>query len=96
MTVRVVCINKSGGYHEDPHHAISMFGWVADGTGKSGRTAREDMWRFVTDGGHAYVRDAAGSVAWLRALTSAHGTHFLQTESDGRLTDNLLYLPECR
>lgn len=96
MTIRVVCINKSGGYHEDPHHAISRFGWVEDGSGQTGYSNREEMWAFVIKGGRAYVRDAWGNVAWIKALTSPSGTHYLQTEADGRLTDNLLYLDECK
>lgn len=95
MSIRVTCINKSGGYHENPHEAISNFGWSEDGTGKSGNMAREEMWTWVNDGGHAYVRDAYGNTARVRAKTNSRGTHYLQTEADGRPTDNLLNLPEC-
>ena len=38
MSIRITCINKSGGYHQDPHHAISHLGWVEDGQGRQGRT----------------------------------------------------------
>lgn len=95
MTVRVTCINKDGGYHENPHVAISRFGWKNPQTGKTGITDRESMWKFVTDGGRAYVQDEVGNTAWLEAHTSPHGTHYLQTVADGKLTDNLLYLDEC-
>ena len=95
MTVRVTCINKDGGFHENPHVAISRFGWRNPQTNEAGFSEREPMWRFVTDGGEAYVQDAAGNAAWLQARTSQHGTHYLQTVADGKLTDNLLYLNEC-
>jgi hypothetical protein len=28
MSVRFTCINKSGGNHADPHHAIEYLGWT--------------------------------------------------------------------
>jgi len=28
MSVRITCINKSSGYHADPHHAIEYLGWT--------------------------------------------------------------------
>jgi hypothetical protein len=95
MTVRINCINKSGGYHENPHEAISVFGWVEDGTNKTGRTDRETMWKWVTDGGQAYVKDAYGNTAKVIAKTNSRGTHYLQTVADRTPTDNLLKLPEC-
>lgn len=96
MGVRVTCVNKSNGYHQDPHHAITRLGWVNDQTSETGFSSREEMWDFVNRGGQAYVRDGSGRVAYLRARTSSNGTHYVQTEADGVLTDNLLYLGECR
>lgn len=96
MAMRITCINKSGGYHEDPHHAISYLGWINEQTSESGKSSREDMWSFVSKGGQAFVRDSYGNVAYLRAKTSSKGTHFVQTEADGKPTDNLLKLGECR
>jgi hypothetical protein len=95
MPIRVTCIKKSGGYHENPHEAISTFGWIEDGTENTGQTDREAMWNWVTAGGHAYVKDAQGNVARVYAKTNSRGTHFLQTEADGTPADNLLKLPEC-
>ena len=40
MSIRITCINKDGGYHENPHVAISNLGWVEDETAKTGKTAR--------------------------------------------------------
>lgn len=96
MSVRITCINKASGNHEDPHIAISELGWVEDGTNKTGRTSRVEMHNWVKQGGLAYVRDAQGVTASLMPKVSARGNPFVQTVTDGRPTDNLLYLPECR
>jgi len=94
IAIRVHCINKSGGYHENPHEAISHFGWINDQTNETGKSDREEMWRWVTGGGQAYVRDAYGTVK-VEARTNSRGTHYLQTVADNRPTDNLLKLSEC-
>jgi hypothetical protein len=95
MAVQITCIKKSGGYHENPHEAISTFGWKNDETGQTGDSDREETWKWVTGGGYAYVKDADGNKATVRAKTNSLGTHYLQTEADGKPTDNLLKLPEC-
>lgn len=95
MAVRITCIRKSGGYHENPHEAIQSFGWTNESDGKSGRTDRETMWKWVTEGGIAYVKDAAGNLAYVKARTNSQSTHYLQTVADDVLSDNLLKLPEC-
>ncbi len=95
MSVRIICINKSGGYHENPHEAISRFGWINEQTGESKIATREDMWKWVSDGGEAYVKDARGNIARVRAKTNSLGTKYLQTEADGKPSDNLLALREC-
>lgn len=96
MSVRVTCINKSGGYHENPHEAISRFGWINEQTYETNYSTREEMWTWVKNGGQAYVRDAYNNVARVVAKTNSWGTRYLQTEADGLPTDNLLSLPECR
>lgn len=47
MSIRITCINKSGGYHEDPHHAISHLGWIADGTGNTGKSTRLEIYEWI-------------------------------------------------
>lgn len=96
MSVRITCINKSGGYHENPHEAISRFGWLNEGTGQSGISSREEMWNWVNNGGLAYVKDAYGNTAKVVAKSNRNGTKYLQTIADGTPTDNLLNLMECR
>ena len=96
MAVRITCINKSNGYHEDPHHAISDLGWTEDGTGKSGKSSRQQVYDWIKQGGAAYVRDAKGNQAFVGTREHANGTKFLQTHADQVWTDNLLALPECK
>jgi hypothetical protein len=96
MSIRITCIQKSGGYHADPHHAITSLGWTNEQTGAIDRSTRENMYDWVKKGGVAVVRDAYGHVAQVRAREHVNGTHFVQTYADGIFTDNLLALPECR
>lgn len=95
MAIAVTCITKSNGYHEDPHHAISTLGWYNDQTMDRGNSTREQMWEFLTRGGVVYVKDSYGNVAYVYPHTSRNGTRYVQTAADGKLTDNLLSLPEC-
>lgn len=95
MSVKIRCINKSGGYHENPHEAISHYGWVNELNQETGRTDRQTMVQWVKNGGSAYVKDSRGNIVYCYVRQSSRGTEFLQTESDGRTTNNLLELPEC-
>ena len=74
MARRVTCIKKSGGYHENPHEAISTLGWTEDGSTVSQQSTREEMWSFVTLGGSAYVKDSYGNVARVLPKTNSRGT----------------------
>ena len=97
MTIRITCINKSGGYHTDPHHAISELGWVEDGTGQTGKSTRLEIYDWIrSQNGVAYVLDSRKNKALVTTREHASGTKFLQTYADKVWTDNLLALPECR
>ena len=95
MAIKITCINKSSGVHENPHVAISYLGWVEDGTGKTGKSDRLTMYDWIKGGGVAYVKDSRGDVAYLIAEISSRGTKFVKTKPDGTKADNLLSLPEC-
>lgn len=95
MAVRIICINKSGGYHENPHEAVSSYGWKNENTGESGKNDRPSMVQWVKDEGIAYVVDLQGNKAYCFVNKSRNGTEFLQTQSDSRPTNNLLELQEC-
>ncbi len=96
MAIRITCINKSGGDHADPHHAISHLGWTEDGTGKTDKSTRLQIYDWIKEGGVAYVQDAKGNKASVETREHANGTKFVQSRADGVWTDNLLALPECK
>ena len=97
MSVRIHCINKSGGHHQNPHEAIEYLGWIKEETNETARSTRLEVYKFVTEqNGVAFVRDSYGNVAYLRGNISAAGNPYVQTVADGKWTDNLLALPECR
>ena len=97
MSIRITCIKKSNGYHEDPHHAISELGWTNEQTNETGRSTRLEMYDWIKNqNGVASVADARGNKARVGAREHANGTKYVQTYADGVWTDNLLALPECR
>lgn len=96
MAIRITCINKSGGWHEDPHHAISYLAWKNEETGAAGKNSRLELYDWIKDkNGVAYVRDSRGNQVSVGTREHANGTRFLQTYADRIWTDNLLALPEC-
>jgi len=96
MAIRITCINKDNGRHENPYVAIADLGWVADGTGKSGRVGRERLHDWIrSEGGVAYVQVGVARAAVIPAV-SPRGTKYVKTEADSTDRDNLLKLPECR
>lgn len=97
MAVRITCINKAGGYHYDPHVAISDLGWVNDSTGASGKSTRLQVydWLKQSTENRAYVLDRFGNKAYVYPRENVQGTKFVQTFGDRVWSDNLLALPEC-
>ena len=96
MPIQVTCINKSGGYHADPHHAIEHLGWINDQTRATGKSTRIQVYDWLkNNGGAAYVRDSRGNTAQVAPREHANGTRFVQTYADKVWSDNLLALPEC-
>ena len=97
MAVKIICINKDRGNHQNPHEGITHFGWINEQTRAAGKSTRAEMVQFLTQqGGQAYVRDARGNVAYVGVATNNHRLPFLRTHADGKWTDNLLSLGECR
>ena len=97
MAVRITCINKDNGNHQNPHEAITHLGWVNEATGESGKSTRLEMYDFLQNkGGQAYTKDNFGNVAYLYPRVSPNNNPFVQTVADRTYTDNLLSLMECR
>ena len=95
MAVRITCIKKDNGQHENPYVAIESLGWTNEANGERNRSTREQMYDFVVNqNGEAYV--TAGSVrARLIGQVSPRGTRYVKTVADSTDRDNLLKLPEC-
>jgi hypothetical protein len=96
MAVRITCINKANGEHENPYVAIQLLGWINEQTEQAGKSSREDVYDFVVNkGGRAYVT-AGGVTADLIGMVSQRGTRYVKSRADFTQNDNLLKLPECR
>lgn len=95
MSIRITCINKDNGDHYDPHESITHLGWINESTRESNVSTRLEIVKFIEGNGFAYVADNYSKV-YLVVRTSIHGNKYVQTLADGRLTNNLLELPECR
>lgn len=96
MSVRITCIKKAGGDHENPYVAITSMTWLNESTQESKSSSREQMYDWVLGGGDAYVKDSAGNKAKLVAKKTDKGTKYVKTVADSVQTDNLLKLPECK
>jgi calcineurin-like phosphoesterase len=97
MSVRITCIKKDGGNHENPYLAISTLSWIEDGTNSTGTSTRKQMYDFlVVTKGTAYVQDNMGNKANLKGALSEKGNEYVKTYSDNVTSDNLLKLPECK
>lgn len=97
MSVKITCINKDGGNHENPYVAISHLGWINESTHEKGKATREEMYDYIKNkNGVAYVVDSYdGSKAYLETRISSKGTKYVKTEANDTGRDNLLELPEC-
>ena len=93
--VRITCINKDNGDHYDPHEAITHLGWTNESNGKTGKTDKAGMIKYLEDGHNAYVKDMYNRKAYLVNRISRYNNKYLKTVADGRETNNLLELREC-
>ena len=97
MAIRIICIKKSNGYHENPYTAIESLGWVNEATNSTGRNSRLEIYNWIEfEKGEAYVKDNLGNKAYLIVAESGYGTKYVKTKSDDVTSDNPLNLPECQ
>lgn len=95
--LRIRCINKDNGNHDNPHEAISKYGWINEANGNNDVSTRQTMISWLRkESNKAFVKDNSGNIAYCGIRKSIRGTEFLQTYSDGYYNDNLLSLPECK
>ena len=97
MSIRITCIAKASGDHENPYVAILKLKWEnLNFSNDRGIYTREEMYEYVKNGGEAWVYDRSGnSRAKLIALISLRVTKYVKTEADFTTNDNLLKLKEC-
>jgi len=96
MAVRITCIKKDGGNHENPYVAITSLSWINEENNATGISSRLEMYDFVVNNnGTAYVKDSVGNKANLIGEISARGNKFVKTKADSVTSDNLLKLREC-
>ena len=96
LAVKITCIRKDGGNHENPYVAISRLGWINESTDTKGESSRLEMYNFVVnEKGTAYVTDYYGNKANLIGAISLKRNKYVKTVADNFTTDNLLKLNEC-
>jgi len=96
MSVRITCISKAGGDHENPHAAISELGWTNEETRAVGKSTRLEIYDWIKNkDGYAYVNDGVGNTVRVGTAETAQGTKYVRTYRDKVWSDNLLALPEC-
>lgn len=97
MAIKITCINKDNGNHENPNVAITHLGWVNEFNGASGKNTRLEVYNWIkNDKGEAYVKDVHGNKAKLITAETSNGTEYVKTEADTSLKNNLLSLQECK
>lgn len=85
-TVQVTCVNKPN--RDSSHEAITHLG------GNGWRWTRAQVVSAIENRTYAFFTSVAGKTAWLVVRQGQNGK-YVQTEADGKLTNNLLSLPEC-
>ncbi|GEM_PF-376543 len=95
MAIRITCINKDNGYHENPNLAITHLGWVNEATGESGRNTRLEIYDWLKGGGEAYVKVGYGNKVVVITAETQNGTKYVKTQADSTEKNNLLSLQEC-
>lgn len=93
--LKIICINKDGGDHDDPHKSINNFGWTNISDGYKGNYSLSEMIDYLEGGGKAFVEDKYGNRAYLIVKDPVLEDKYVKTKKDGKETNNLLNLPEC-
>ena len=71
MSIRITCITKAGGDHENPYVAISRLGCVnLFNPPEKNSSTRQEMYDFLAKGGEAFVSDITPHFIQLRNAPS--------------------------
>ncbi|CAN5446422.1 hypothetical protein BH09BAC6_BH09BAC6_04490 [soil metagenome] len=96
MAVRIICIKKADGKHENPYIAIDHLEWVNERINVKGITDRTKIHDWIKDEqGEAYIIDKAGQKILLIPAVSPQGIKYVKTVIDETVADSLLLLPDC-
>lgn len=97
MSVKIICIDKDNGNHYNQHEAIERFGWLNESTRESGYATMKEMIKFLENKNLAYVvSDVNPALKAYLYVNIRGGNKFVQTYADGKWSNNLLQLPECK
>ncbi len=96
MAVKITCIQKDNGDHYDPHEGITALGWINESDNTQGNSTRKEIIDFIKGGGTVYVKDQYGNKVFVEVRISRFNNEYVRTVADGRETNNLLELPQCR
>jgi hypothetical protein len=96
MAVRIICIKKDEGEHENPYVAIDYLEWINERINVKGITDRSKIHDWIKEeAGEAYVIDKSGNKSYLMPAVSAKGSKYVKTVNDESAMDYLLLLPPC-
>ena len=97
LAIKIICISKESGEHENPYLAISRLGWVDEFvTYKMGNCSREEMFDMILNGTSAFVYEQNSIVRYkLGCAISSDGKKYVKTQVNGSSRDRLLELNEC-
>jgi len=95
MQIRITCINKDNGDHENPYLAITHVGWISN-QGKIGVSSRIELYNWIENGGYAYVKEDEGILAQVITEIAHSGTKYVRTKPDSSTKNNLLNLTEFK
>ena len=95
MAVRITCIKRDDGFHENHYTAITDLGWANEASGAKGLSTRLQIYEFIVSGGEAYVASAQGGKIKVTIGETAKGTKYVKTHPDESVDDDLLFLPQC-
>jgi hypothetical protein len=96
MAVRIICIKKDEGNHENPYVAIDHLEWINERINVKGITDRTKIHDWIKEeNGEAYIIDRGGNKTYLIPAVTPQGNKYVKTVDDEAIEDSLLLLPMC-
>ncbi len=97
MVIKITCISKERGEHENPYLSISRFGWVDEFVPyKIVNRSMDEMYDMIMNGISAFVYERNSFVRYnLGCVVCSKGVKYVKTQPKGSKRDRLLELDEC-